>query len=96
MIDRIEFRDPNPQYVDVSSATIMARSITETRIDCLAQEKDAILYYILLRHPGRTIVFVNSIDCIRRIVPLFSLLRMAVFPLHADMQQRQRLKNLER
>lgn len=96
MIDKIEFRDPNPEYVNVSSATIMARSITETRVECLATEKDAILYYILLRHPGRTIVFVNSIDSIRRIVPLFSLLRVAVYPLHADMQQRQRLKNLER
>jgi ATP-dependent RNA helicase DDX24/MAK5 len=41
-------------------------------------------------------VFVNSIDSIRRIVPLFELLGVKVWGIHAEMQQRQRLKNLSR
>jgi ATP-dependent RNA helicase DDX24/MAK5 len=41
-------------------------------------------------------VFVNSIDSIRRIVPLFELLGVKVWGIHAEMQQRQRLKNLAR
>jgi ATP-dependent RNA helicase DDX24/MAK5 len=41
-------------------------------------------------------VFVNSIDCIRRILPIFQLLKFPVYGLHAQMQQRQRLKNLDR
>ncbi len=41
-------------------------------------------------------MFVNSIACIRRLVPLLALLRITTWPLHAQMQQRQRLKNLER
>ena len=41
-------------------------------------------------------MFVNSIDAIRRLVPLFTILGFIVLPLHAEMQQRQRLKNLDR
>jgi ATP-dependent RNA helicase DDX24/MAK5 len=54
------------------------------------------MYYFLARYPGRTLVFVNSIDCIRRLVPLFAQLKLPVYGLHAQMQQRQRLKNLDR
>ncbi len=55
-----------------------------------------LLYYILTIYTGRTIVFVNSIDAIRRLIPLFTLLGIPVYPLHAEMQQKQRLKNLDR
>jgi ATP-dependent RNA helicase DDX24/MAK5 len=54
------------------------------------------LYYFLCRYPGRTLVFVNSIDCIRRVLPLFKLLGINIYGLHAQMQQRQRLKNVDR
>lgn len=48
------------------------------------------------RHPGRTIVFCNSIDCVKRLANLFGLLQCEPLPLHASMIQKQRLKNLER
>ena len=54
------------------------------------------LYYVLCRYTAKTIVFVNSIDAIRRLVPILSYLGVQVFGLHAEMQQRQRLKNLDR
>jgi len=54
------------------------------------------LYYFLLRYPGRSLVFVGSIDGIRRLVPLLEVLQLPVFPLHSQLQQRQRLKNLDR
>ena len=38
----------------------------------------------------------NSIDAIRRIVPILRLLGVNVFGLHAQLQQRQRLKNVDR
>lgn len=41
-------------------------------------------------------MFVNSISCIRRLLAVFALLDLPVFGLHAKMQQRQRLKNLDR
>ena len=58
--------------------------------------QDLYLYYFLLLHPGRTIVFVNSIDCLQRVRAIFDLLGQRPLPLHAHMQQRQRLKNLDR
>ena len=48
------------------------------------------------QYPGRTLVFVNSIHCLHRLISLFGLLRFPAFSLHAKMQQRQRLKNLDR
>ncbi len=58
--------------------------------------QDVDLYYFLLLYSGRTLVFVNSIDCLQRLRSLLELLRLSPLPLHAHMQQRQRLKNLER
>ena len=58
--------------------------------------QDFYLYYFLCQHPGRTLVFANSKDCLRRLVAVFTLLRCSPLPLHADMHQRQRLKNLDR
>lgn len=54
------------------------------------------VYYFLLLYPGRTLVFVNSISCLRRLVNLLLVLKMPALPLHAEMQQKARLKSLER
>ena len=54
------------------------------------------LYYLLCRYPARTIVFVNSIDAIRRLVPILTLLQVKAIGLHAEMQQKQRLSHLEK
>jgi len=45
---------------------------------------------------GKTIVFVNAISCLRRVLAILTILRVSVFALHAQMQQRQRLKSLDR
>ncbi|TPX34689.1 hypothetical protein SmJEL517_g02745 [Synchytrium microbalum] len=95
LLGRLEFRDPNPEYVNCIKSA-MAKKITETRIECLLTDKDAYLYYLLIRYPGRTLVFVNSIDAIRRLVPIFTLLNIPAMGFHAEMQQRQRLKNLDK
>ena len=39
MIKRIEFKDPEPKYIDVTSDAVVAASIVETRVDCLVTEK---------------------------------------------------------
>lgn len=54
------------------------------------------LYYFLLRYPGRSLVFVTSIDSIRRVLPLLENLQIQAYPLHSQLQQKQRLKNLDR
>ncbi|KAJ2907439.1 ATP-dependent RNA helicase [Coemansia aciculifera] len=96
LIERVGFQDKKPAYVDVTQSEATARTLVEARIDCLANEKDAYLYYFLVRYPGRTLVFVNSIDSIRRMLPMLRLLNVNVFGLHAQMEQRQRLKNVDR
>ena len=54
------------------------------------------LYYLLAQHPGRTLVFVNAISSVRRLAALLRLLQVPALALHASMQQRQRLKALDR
>ncbi|KAJ2557520.1 ATP-dependent RNA helicase [Coemansia sp. RSA 1933] len=96
LIERVNFQDKQPVFVDVTRANATAKTLVEARIDCLAGEKDYYLYYFLVRYPGRTLVFVNSIDSIRRMLPILRLLKINVFGLHAQMEQRQRLKNVDR
>ncbi|CAG8699020.1 6376_t:CDS:10, partial [Racocetra persica] len=96
LMSRIEFRDSNPLYIDITPKGSVVETLQESKIDCLAKEKDLYMYYFVTRYPGRTLVFVNSIDTIRRLIPMMRLLNIEVFALHAQMQQRQRLKNLDR
>lgn len=41
-------------------------------------------------------MFLSSIDGIRRLLPLMEQLQLKAYPLHSQLQQRQRLKNLDR
>ncbi|XP_055859003.1 ATP-dependent RNA helicase DDX24 [Episyrphus balteatus] len=85
-----------PKIVDVTTSGQTAHTLTECRLICPIDHKDYYLYYFIQRHPGRTIVFCNSIDCVKRLATLFGLLECKPLPLHASMIQKQRLKNLER
>ncbi|RKP36546.1 P-loop containing nucleoside triphosphate hydrolase protein [Dimargaris cristalligena] len=96
LMDRVQFQDPSPVLVDVTQAHGMAGRLVESRIDCLLEDKDIHLYYLLTRYPARTLVFVNSIDAIRRLVPILQLLKIPAFGLHSQMEQRARLKNVDR
>ena len=63
---------------------------------CALLFQDLYLYYFLFSYPERTLVFCNSKDCLRRLTSIFTLLKCKPLPLHADMHQKQRLKNLEK
>jgi ATP-dependent RNA helicase DDX24/MAK5 len=93
---RLDFRDPDPAVIDISPEGGVVSTLKESKIECLSTDKDAYLYYFLLRYPGRSLVFLSSIDGIRRLSPLMELLNLKAFPLHSQMEQRQRLKNLDR
>ncbi|KAF8975109.1 ATP-dependent RNA helicase [Entomortierella lignicola] len=96
LMERIEFHDESPALVKVVSDKIVAATLLEAKIDCLTTEKDLYLYYFVKKYPGRTLVFVNSIDAIRHLAPMMQLLGIEALGMHAQMQQRQRLKNLDR
>lgn len=85
-----------PKVIDLTRKEATVETLTETRIHCDVEEKDYYLYYFLLQYPGRTMVFANSIDCIKRLTALLTILDCNPLPLHANMHQKQRLKNLER
>ncbi|KAJ8288914.1 hypothetical protein COCON_G00015730 [Conger conger] len=85
-----------PKVIDLTRKETTVETLTETRIHCDKDDKDFYLYYFLLQYPGRTMVFANSIDCIKRLSSLLTILDCTPLPLHANMHQKQRLKNLER
>ncbi|XP_013783246.1 ATP-dependent RNA helicase DDX24-like [Limulus polyphemus] len=85
-----------PKIIDLSRRVGTVETLTEACINCSLKEKDLYLYYFLLTYPGRTLVFCNSIDCVRRLKNVLDLLACSPLPLHASMHQRQRLKNLDK
>ena len=84
------------KIIDLSSQHIAAEQIEQRRIICTEEEKDLYLVYITLYHPGRTLIFVNSINCTRKLTNFLSILGKNPLQLHAGKQQKQRLKALER
>uniref|UniRef100_A0A8C5R2F8 ATP-dependent RNA helicase n=1 Tax=Leptobrachium leishanense TaxID=445787 RepID=A0A8C5R2F8_9ANUR len=85
-----------PKVIDLTRKQATVETLTETKIHCTSDDKDFYLYYFLLQYPGRTMVFANSIDCIKRLCSLLTILECNPLTLHANMHQKQRLKNLER
>ncbi|XP_022921246.2 ATP-dependent RNA helicase DDX24 [Onthophagus taurus] len=86
----------NPKVVDITKGKGTPQSLTESKITCSIDEKDYYVYYFLKQYNGRTLIFCNSIGCVKRLVSLLGLLDCKPLPLHASMQQRQRLKNLDK
>lgn len=96
LVEKLDFRDAAPEVIDLSPEGGLVATLRESMIECVQADKDLYLYYFLLRYPGRSLVFTGSIDGIRRLIPLFEELKMPVYPLHSQLQQKQRLKNLDR
>ncbi|KAK0452488.1 ATP-dependent RNA helicase [Armillaria borealis] len=91
---RLDFRDPEPEVIDLSPKGGVVSTLKESKIECLSADKTFrrmfTFYYFLLRYPGR------SLTGIRRLLPLTEFLNIKAFPLHSQLEQRQRLKNLDR
>ncbi|DBB02933.1 TPA: hypothetical protein ACH3X1_013532 [Trebouxia sp. C0004] len=95
LMEQIPF-GPKPKVVDLTSKRKLADKVEEACLECSDAQRDEFLYYILAQHPGRTLVFVNAISAVRRVAALLKLLGLPAVALHASMQQRQRLKALDR
>ncbi|KAL8121972.1 DEAD-box ATP-dependent RNA helicase 13 [Apium graveolens] len=88
---------PTAAIFDLTNTSIMADRLEESFIECREEDKDAYLYYILAVHgQGQTIVFCTSISALRHISSLLLILGINVYTLHGDMQQRARLKAIDR
>eukprot|EP00953_Heterococcus_sp_UTEX-ZZ885_P022424 12407-Heterococcus_DN1.PRE.2 len=73
----------------------LPESLTLAHVKSLQMEKDAWLYLFCTQYSGRTLVFVNAIVMARRLAEVLKLLRIPCAALHAQMQQRQRLRSLD-
>ncbi|OQS05512.1 DEAD/DEAH box RNA helicase [Thraustotheca clavata] len=85
---------PKKQKAGASEVTLPA-GLELAQVETLDEHRNNCLYYFLTQYPGRTIVFLNAIAGVRRVAGILSLLKLPVFALHAEMQQKQRLKKLE-
>ncbi|CAI7885661.1 unnamed protein product, partial [Closterium sp. NIES-54] len=94
---------PSPAIVDLTTADVVASGVQEAVLECDDSMRDVFLLYLLRMHGtfGRTLVFCSAISSVRRLASLLSLLQVPSFPLllhriHAQQQQLQRLKALDR
>ncbi|KAJ4746272.1 ATP-dependent RNA helicase MAK5 [Rhynchospora pubera] len=88
---------PDAAIIDLTNASIMANKLEESFIECREEEKDAYLYYILSVHgQGRTMIFCTSIAALRHTSAILRILGINSWTLHAQMQQRARLKAMDR
>ncbi len=75
-------------------------SLTHYQLECLAEEKTLYLVALLSAASsakgGRSLVFVNTIELVKDLATLLCMFGINATCLHAQMQQRQRIKNLER
>lgn len=86
----------NPHVVNLTTANCVTSTVKEMQIFCSVMEKDGYLYYFLKRNPGRSLVFCNSISCVKRLANVLSILKLNPLPIHSNMIQKQRLKNLDK
>uniref|UniRef100_A0A0D9W720 RNA helicase n=1 Tax=Leersia perrieri TaxID=77586 RepID=A0A0D9W720_9ORYZ len=88
---------PNAEIVDLTKASILPEKLEESFIECTDDDKDAYLYYILSVHgQGRTIIFCTSIAALRHLSSILRFLGINVLTNHAQMQQRARMKAVDR
>lgn len=75
----------------------LPKTLRMTEIMCTDKDKATYAYYFLTQHRGRTLIFVNTIAVLRRLTAILLHLKVQnLGSLHANMQQRQRLKHLDR
>ncbi|KAI3648538.1 hypothetical protein MP228_006392 [Amoeboaphelidium protococcarum] len=99
---RVHFADKQPAIINLTAEDgNMSRKLKECVIKCPSLfDKDCYLYYFLLKYAMfpkvKTIIFVNSIDGIRRLNPILTLLQIKCNVIHSGMDQRRRLISIDK
>lgn len=93
----VKFRSKNPKIIDLTEEARMPSTLSEQAVRCTKDEKDVYMYYYLRQKKGESmIIFSNSITCTKRISSILEFLKIRNYILHSKMQQRARLKSLDR
>lgn len=79
----------------VTSTLALPKSLSQYEIRVPVEDKEIFLYQFLLQSSGRTLIFVNSIKSARRLDGLLRALDLNSRAIHAELQQKQRIKALE-
>lgn len=94
---KLRFKQKKPKVINLTTEDKMPSKLIETYHRCTNDEKDLYTFYFLQNHIGEsTIIFVNSITCIKRLTSMLKILQIPHSQLHSKMQQRARLKNFDR
>ncbi|KAK4166434.1 P-loop containing nucleoside triphosphate hydrolase protein [Cladorrhinum sp. PSN259] len=97
LLKKLNFREEQPKFIDTNPVSQMAENLKEGLIHCGDLEKDLYLYAVLLLQPmRRALVFTNSINTVRRLTPFLQALNLPAVALHSDMEQKARLRSLEK
>mmetsp|Transcript_4690 Transcript_4690/g.8332 ORF Transcript_4690/g.8332 Transcript_4690/m.8332 type:complete len:764 (+) Transcript_4690:506-2797(+) len=95
-----EKKEENEEATEVKkkkAGITLPSGLTLCYYECLDNDKEKYLYYFVTQYPGRCLVFVNTISTLRRVAEILRLLQVEnVTTLHANMQQKLRLKHLEK
>nr|XP_058940686.1 ATP-dependent RNA helicase DDX24-like [Pocillopora verrucosa] len=73
LMDKVGLQKNSCKIIDVTNKRGTIETLTEAKISC-AIEEDLYLHYFLSRYPDCTLVFSNTMDCVRRLGSLFRLL----------------------
>jgi ATP-dependent RNA helicase DDX24/MAK5 len=96
----LKFRSKHPKVIDLTiedGVGSMPETLQEYIVRCKSEEKDLYMYYFLQEKKGESmIIFSNAITATRRLNSLLDFLKIKNYCLHSQMQQKQRLKNLDR
>ncbi|ELP89056.1 ATP-dependent RNA helicase mak5, putative [Entamoeba invadens IP1] len=95
MVSALNMKDT--ELVDISTPEQTAKEMEEKKITVTGKLRDEALFYVLTKlNPGKTLVFVNAITMVKRVVPLLQMVNIKVSSLYSGMEMAQRLRNIER
>lgn len=93
----LKLKMKKPKVINLTNENKLPEKLVQTYYRCDNEEKDLYLYCFLKQHMNEnTIVFANSISCVKRVLGMLKILGVTHQFLHSKMQQRARLKNLDR
>ncbi|KRX07546.1 P-loop containing nucleoside triphosphate hydrolase [Pseudocohnilembus persalinus] len=96
LLSKIKFSG-KPKIVDLTSKTLFPEKLKEFKSVLEEEDKILYLYHYLQQNPDQNfIIFCNSITYAKKVTHLLEVLKYNPVMLHSEMQQRQRLKKLDK
>ncbi|CCE65650.1 hypothetical protein TPHA_0M00750 [Tetrapisispora phaffii CBS 4417] len=95
LMNKIQFKS-KPVIIDTNPEQKVSEQVKEALIECAPLERDLYSYYFISMFPGKTLIFCNAIDSVKKLHSFLTFLKISTFQLHSSMTQKNRLKNLEK